>query len=88
MMWDYDSGWGAAGWLLMSLVMISLWLLLVWWFVGLLRRGDTRPATGEWSRETAEEILAKRFAAGDIDEDEYRRRLGVLHESSDVRARR
>lgn len=36
------------------------------------RRGEPRAS------ESAEEVLRRRFAAGEIDEDEYRRRLDVL----------
>jgi len=38
-------------------------------------RGDHRSAAG-----TPEDLLAERFARGEIDEDEYRRRLAILNE--------
>ncbi|MEV7960483.1 SHOCT domain-containing protein, partial [Streptomyces sp. NPDC088141] len=40
------------------------------------------PPTGEaaWGSRRAEDLLAERFARGEIDEDEYERRLTVLRE--------
>ena len=40
--------------------------------------GDTGSAT---PAQTPEQILAERFARGEIDEDEYRQRAGALHET-------
>jgi putative membrane protein len=76
--------WG--GWLLWVLFMIALWALVIMAIVWLVRsfthRGPVAvqgggmklpPGTG-----SAERILAERFANGQIDENEYRARLGVL----------
>ena len=50
--------------------------VLVWAVVQATpRRSDTGPRTATGS---AEAILADRFARGEIDDDEYRRRLGAL----------
>lgn len=67
-------GWGMMGfgWLL-GLAVVGV---LVWAVVQATpRRGDvaTTPAT-----RSAETILADRFAGGEIDDDEYRRRLDAL----------
>lgn len=85
------SGWG---WFTMSVGMILFWAVLitlgVLLFRALARSGDapttspTSPmSTGAPShgpvRPTAEQLLAERYARGEIDEDEYRHRLAVLH---------
>ncbi|AWN30553.1 putative membrane protein [Streptomyces sp. SceaMP-e96] len=89
MMW-YD-GWGWGGWFVMALVMILFWVLVIAGVVALVgyltssRHGhQSGPASsfgepGGGSRR-AEELLAERFARGEIDEDEYKRRLTLLRE--------
>ncbi len=64
-------------WWWMSLAMIAFWGLIIWWVVSLTRstnrtRQDVTPVP--------EQLLAERFARGDIDQDEYRRALDTLHE--------
>ncbi|MER5911381.1 SHOCT domain-containing protein [Streptomyces sp. NPDC001982] len=77
------SGWG---WFGASLGMIVFWALIITVLV-LLFRGLGRSMPGGSrdvaSRTTpsAEELLAERFARGEIDEDEYQRRLRVLRSS-------
>jgi putative membrane protein len=77
MMWGYGpSGWG---WLLMAASMVAFWGLLIWAIVAIFRPG------GRWGRgeaRDAEQILAERFAAGEIDEPEYRARRDVLRSST------
>jgi putative membrane protein len=90
MMFWYDhnvSGWG---WFAMSAGMILFWVLIITLGV-LLYRALARPSgshpfvssepTGS-SRTgpapTAEQLLAERFARGEIDEEEYHRKLSVL----------
>ncbi|MBD0839440.1 SHOCT domain-containing protein [Streptomyces sp. TRM68416] len=77
MLWyDHDvSGWG---WFAMSASMIVFWALFVALGV-LLFRALTGNGTTARPRPTPEELLAERFARGEIDEDEYHRRLAVLH---------
>ncbi|MFF1278872.1 SHOCT domain-containing protein [Streptomyces marokkonensis] len=71
------NGWG---WFAMSLGMALLWALLIVAGVLIVRAvgrvpGAPHPPDG---RPSAELLLGERFARGDIDEDEYRRRLAVL----------
>jgi len=63
------SGW----WWLMAPVMIAFWALVIWGVVTLVR-GSER--TGGERR--AEDILAERFASGELDEAEYRRRRDIV----------
>ena len=83
MMWWSHGGWDAGDWLAMSLMMIVFWglvIALVVWAVRSThsdRRGADRP-TGEPAKR-ANELLAERFARGEIDEDEFTNRRDVLH---------
>lgn len=77
MMWWYGSpmaGWGA---LFMTINTVLFWGLIILGVIALFRylnRGDRSTA----SRSTAEQVLAERFARGEIDEQEYRQRLDTL----------
>lgn len=83
MMGYEDANWGAAGWVAMSLMMLLFWGLLIGlvvWAVRSFRIGSEKvqPHSGDGDAR-AEEILAERFARGDIDEIEFERRRGLLH---------
>ena len=67
--------WSGIGWLLMILGMVGFWAAVAYLVVGLARRTEGPPA----SPDTPEQILARRLANGEIDEAEYRSRLGALH---------
>ena len=78
MVWtDHDlSGWG---WTVMTVSMVLFWGLLILGGV-LLYRGLNQPANGapDGPRPSPHHLLAERFARGEIDEEEYRRRLATL----------
>jgi putative membrane protein len=82
MFWsDHDmSGWGYAG---MAIGMVLFWVLVIVAIVALIRfsTGATQtrdiPAPPPYP-ESPEQVLAARFARGDIDEADYRQRLAVL----------
>ncbi len=92
MYWNHGgmTGWG---WFAMSLSIILFWAVLIAVVVLLfrslnrVRRESQTPGgwgtPGGWS--TPEQVLAERFARGEIDEDEYRRRLTVLRAESPKR---
>ncbi len=75
------SGWG---WFGASFGMIVFWGLGIAAFVLFLRALDRSQPSGPrapWAPPTSaspEQLLAERFARGEIDEEEYRRRLQVL----------
>ena len=69
MWWGGDWGWGA--WLIMSLTMLAFWALVIWAVRSLARSSDSGP-------DTAQAILAERFARGEIDENEYLRRRELI----------
>lgn len=80
---DGMGGMGMGGmmlWMLVwGLVGVALLVLAVVGIVWLVRRTDSR-ARGNASRESPEEILRRRYAAGELDEDEYLRRRAGLYE--------
>lgn len=89
MFW-YGHDPGGWGWFGMSVGMILFWAALI--TVGvLLFRALSRPSgsgpTGHLPpyRPGPEQLLAERFARGEIDEDEYHRRLDVLRGSGGTR---
>ncbi|MFD9600926.1 SHOCT domain-containing protein [Streptomyces sp. NPDC059970] len=90
MMW-YDGGWGWGGWFVMTVVMVLFLALVITGIVALVHyltsahrghRPGSAPPSGEygWGGRRAEDLLAERFARGEIDEDEYKRRLALLRE--------
>src|SRR6266536_714853 len=74
-MWGWQA-WSWWGWLAMSVGMIAFWGLVIWAIAAIFRGSDWTWRRPE--RPTPEQILAERFAAGEIDEDEYQRRLETL----------
>lgn len=78
-MWWYGDGMNGWGYALMTISMVVFWALVIYGVVLLARylgRSD-RPAGG---RPTPEDLLAERFARGEIDEPEYRQRLDSLRQ--------
>ena len=72
------SGWGYA---LMSVSMVLFWGLVILGIVVLVRYlARSSPSAGGACapRPTAEQVLAERFALGEIDEQEYQSRLAAL----------
>ncbi|MEV5528469.1 SHOCT domain-containing protein [Streptomyces prunicolor] len=70
------SGWD---WFAMSIGSVLLWAVLLTVAVLLIRnltRTSQRPNT--LAAPPPEQVLADRFARGEIDEEEYRNRLAVL----------
>ncbi|WP_432003881.1 SHOCT domain-containing protein [Streptomyces sioyaensis] len=91
MMW-FDGGWGwGGGWFMMALLMVVFWGLVIVAVITVVHYvraapRDGRPApSGQraWDQGQghAEDLLAERFARGEIDEDEYKRRLTLLREN-------
>lgn len=82
MSWWYASWLG--GWGVMWLIGVVLfWLLVVTGVIALIRytaRSGHAYRNGV-TRRPPEQVLAERFAHGEIDEDEYRRRLEILRTS-------
>jgi putative membrane protein len=79
MMFWYGNGVNGWGYALMAVGMVVFWGLLILAVVALVRYPG-RAAQSTAPRLDAEQVLAERFARGDIDEPEYRQRLDVLRD--------
>ncbi len=86
MMMD-DGHWGWGSWILTTGTTIVFWALVITAVVLLARyllslsqrpTGTTRSA----GVGNAEQVLAERYARGEIDDDEYQRRLGLLRQNA------
>ncbi len=72
---SWNDSWSGWNWALMMIGMVAFWGLVAWAIVGLFR-SPNRPRSRR--SDSAEEILAGRLAAGEIEGDEYQHRLDVL----------
>ena len=69
-------GWGMA---LMAMSNLLFWVLVIAGVVVLVRyTRSSEPTQASAETATPQRILAQRFARGEIDEEEYTRRLAVL----------
>jgi len=85
MMFWYDHNMGGWGWAGMGVGMVLFWALLIAGIVALVAyingdRQDRRIPPGITATASPEQMLAARFARGEINETEYRDRLAVLRE--------
>jgi putative membrane protein len=77
-MWGWMSGWG---WLAMAVMLLTLVALVGLAVVVVVRLFGSATGPGAGSQapgRSALEILQERFAKGEIDEDEFRRRRAAL----------
>jgi putative membrane protein len=70
-------GWGMGGWIMASYGFVVL-LILVGIVVALVALSRRTGRSGPTATPTATELLAQRYARGEIDDDEYFQRLSVL----------
>ena len=83
MMWWFENG--TAGWAfpLMAVSQLVFWAVLVGAGVALFRSVNRASGpNGRSGRSTPEQLLAERFARGEIDEHEYRSRLDILRSAT------
>jgi putative membrane protein len=75
MWWWHDSGWA---WVWMTVMMVAFWAFVVV-AVAWVARSLRNPAEGGRSAgplaRSPQDILAERYARGEIDSEEYQRRL-------------
>ena len=84
MHWWWNGGWSWWTWTAMTIGMLTFWALAAWAVVSIVA-SPGRPRHG--SHRTPEQVLAERLAAGEIDSDDYTRRVDALR-STEVRAGR
>ncbi len=89
MCWGYSGrGWSGAyfgwgwNWLLTAGVLILLFAVIITAVVLAIRYLSSGPRHGDVSRPSAEaeDLLAQRFARGEIDDAQYRQRVTALRE--------
>ncbi|HEX5614842.1 MAG TPA: SHOCT domain-containing protein [Acidimicrobiia bacterium] len=73
--WNDGVGWG--GVVLMATMMLVFWGAIAWIVVTGIRHLGSGPRTAAHGAD-ALRILDERFARGEIDDDEYRRRRELL----------
>jgi putative membrane protein len=81
MMFWYGNGMSGWGYVLMSVSMVLFWALVIAGVVALVRylsRSSQHTPDPGAARPTPQQVLAERYARGDIDDEEYRRRLETL----------
>ena len=78
MMWyaPGTSGWGFA---LMTVGTVLSWALIIFGVIVVVRHLTAGSDRRRKVRPTPDELLAERFARGEIDEPEYHQRLDALH---------
>jgi putative membrane protein len=76
MMWD-DS-WSSGQWIAMALMMALFWIGAAVTVVWLVRSRGTSWRRPERDAHSAEDVLAERYARGEIDEEEFSRRRGFM----------
>lgn len=70
-----SSGWGSA---VMIISMVLFWALLIGGIALAVRYTRRDPQSVTQRKTTAEDLLAERYARGDIDEIEYHTRLSTI----------
>lgn len=80
MMWWYGNGMGGWGYVLMTVSMVLFWGLVIFGVIALVRYLGRQDRSVAAPRPTPEQVLAERFAQGQIDEPEYRERLDALRD--------
>ena len=80
-MMDWNDGWGVGSWIVMSLMMVLFWGGLIALVVFLVRANthQRHPTTKGPPEPDADQLLADRYARGEIDEAEFTRRRDVLN---------
>jgi putative membrane protein len=72
-------GGGMGAWaVLVWLLVVALIVLAVVGIVVLVRSSERRPEATTRQRESPQDVLRRRYAAGEIDEEEFERRLAAL----------
>jgi len=84
-MMGYGYGMGAGGWIAMTIFWVGLITLIIWTISRALPSGnawgrDSTPQRDSGA-DSAEDILDRRFAAGELDEETYRSMRATLRTS-------
>jgi putative membrane protein len=76
--WDHMNGWGG-GWMwLWGIAMMALLVLLIVWLIRSTTGGPAQTPPSSDPKNRAREILAERYARGEVTTEEYRERVEQL----------
>ena len=76
--WDHMDGWGG-GWMwLWGIAMMALFVVLIVWLVRATAGGGSASSPPRDPTDRAREILAERYARGELTTEEYRERVDQL----------
>ncbi|MCH9729123.1 MAG: SHOCT domain-containing protein [Actinomycetia bacterium] len=83
--WMWGHGWGWGGGIMMILFVVVLVVVVTATVLGIRYLSAPQRAPGQGppagaTQDRSESLLAERFARGEIDEDEYHRRITVLRD--------
>ena len=81
-MWWGQMGTNDGQWVAMSLAMLVAWSLPIALVVWLARRGPGGRLSSGSAADRAEDLVAQRFARGEIDENQFTRSRAVLLDST------
>jgi uncharacterized membrane protein len=78
----YSNGdWSWWAWFAMTVMMLSFWTVIGLGIWALVRHlGASSSVASGPTAATAEDVLRQRYAAGELDDDELRRRLETLRD--------
>ena len=76
-----NNGLGAGMWIVIAISMLIFWAIVVFGVVALVRHfGHTHDESTTGKSVGPEAVLRARLARGDIDEEDFRKKLTVLRE--------
>ncbi len=78
----HDGNWGGGDWLAMGAMMLLSWAVvigLVVWAVRSIRDEPQNPESGRTTGASPDDILAERYARGEIEENEFLHRRELQH---------
>ena len=76
--WDHMDGWGG-GWMwLWGIAMMALFVVLIVWLVRATTGNGATSSPPKDPADRAREILAERYARGELTTEEYRERVEQL----------
>ena len=76
--WDHMHSWGGSWMWLWGIAMMALFVIVVAWLVRATTRNGAPSSPPTDPTDRAREILAERYARGELTTEEYRERVGQL----------